>query len=91
MRPLRKESHSHFPYLLTVSLNTDIDNPPTVPTLHVLYIREQSEVPPSLTSPPEGEQLRLARGELLRWIADEALGGDQEAAEWVLFTIIARA
>ena len=30
------------------------------------------------------------RRELIKWIADEALGGDLQAAEWVLFSCIAR-
>ncbi|KAI9443235.1 mini-chromosome maintenance replisome factor-domain-containing protein [Lactarius indigo] len=30
------------------------------------------------------------REELLSWIADEALGGDRDAAEWVLLTCVAR-
>ncbi len=30
------------------------------------------------------------REELLDWIADEALGGDRDAAEWVLLACVAR-
>lgn len=39
-----------------------------------------------------GESSRMARvrEELLAWIANEALGGDREVAEWVLLACIAR-
>ena len=30
------------------------------------------------------------REELISWIAEEALGGDQQAAEWVLLSCISR-
>ena len=30
------------------------------------------------------------RAQLIQWIAEEALGGDHDAAEWVLLACIAR-
>ncbi|KAI0798102.1 mini-chromosome maintenance replisome factor-domain-containing protein [Abortiporus biennis] len=62
-----------------------------VPTLHVLFTTKRcTEVsrpfPVSGTS-YTSETVRLS---LLRWLAQEALSGDLDAAEWVLLTAIAR-
>jgi Mini-chromosome maintenance replisome factor len=58
-----------------------------VPTLHVLFTREHRL--DILTAPKDAVQPHV-REELLTWIADEALGGDRDAAEWVLLTCVAR-
>lgn len=63
-----------------------------VPTLHVIFIRP---LPPTVvlrTYPygPSQNTVDGVRNELIAWIADEALAGDREAAEWVLLTSIAR-
>jgi hypothetical protein len=58
-----------------------------VPTLHVLFIREHRL--DILTTPKDPIQQHV-REELLDWIADEALGGDRDAAEWVLLACVAR-
>lgn len=42
---------------------------------------------PTLSIVPTIKQLR---SELLQWIADEALGGDLIAAEWILLTALAK-
>jgi hypothetical protein len=58
-----------------------------VPTLHVLFVREHRldifEAPKS----PIGQHIRE---ELLEWIANEVLGGDRDAAEWILLACVAR-
>lgn len=74
------------------SLSTEHEDPPLVPTLHVLYIRTEVEAPP-LPILEHGEkhsaqQINEGRKGLLRWLAQQALGGDQEAAEWVLLSIV---
>ena len=60
-----------------------------VPTLHVLFTRPQKldvlPTPGIHTTATEALQK-----ELVSWIAEEALGGDQDAAEWVLLASIAR-
>ncbi|THH20559.1 hypothetical protein EW146_g833 [Bondarzewia mesenterica] len=75
--------------LTNESLHTESDISLDVPTLHVLFTRPYDfHVLPSLGScafSPEEVQK-----ELVSWIAEEALGGDLDAAEWVLLTIIAR-
>lgn len=58
-----------------------------VPTLHVLFSRN---IPASIAkrnypSSSIHEQEKV-RNELITWIADEALAGDKEAAEWVLLS-----
>ncbi|VDB87185.1 unnamed protein product [Peniophora sp. CBMAI 1063] len=58
-----------------------------VPTLHVLFMRPHIHETPYQTAPSFDAMLR---DELIAWIAEEALGGDREAAEWVLLTSIAR-
>jgi hypothetical protein len=58
-----------------------------VPTLHVLFIREHRlDIFVALPDPFRPQ----IREELLSWIAEEALGGDRDAAEWVLLTCVAR-
>jgi hypothetical protein len=58
-----------------------------VPTLHVLFVRDD---PPNILGAPKDPIELNVREELLDWIADEALGGDRDAAEWVLLACVAR-
>jgi hypothetical protein len=58
-----------------------------VPTLHVLFVREHRL---DILEAPKGPIQQQVREELLDWIADEALGGDRDAAEWVLLACVAR-
>ncbi|KAI0304404.1 hypothetical protein B0F90DRAFT_1809233 [Multifurca ochricompacta] len=58
-----------------------------VPTLHVLFVREHRL---DILKAPSDPVWAHVREELLGWIADEALGGDLDAAEWVLLTCVAR-
>lgn len=66
---------------------TDSDEPIIVPTLHVLFVRDDSLDILGAPKDPIGQDIRQ---ELLDWIADEALGGDRDAAEWVLLACVAR-
>lgn len=59
-----------------------------VPTLHVLFNRV---VPTAITT--HAYPLANAediRNELLDWIAEESLGGDRQAAEWLLLGLIGK-
>jgi hypothetical protein len=58
-----------------------------VPTLHVLFVREDRL---NILEAPKNSIQQPVREELLDWIANEALGGDRDAAEWVLLTCVAR-
>ncbi|KAH9857792.1 putative alanine racemase-domain-containing protein [Lenzites betulinus] len=68
--------------------------PSDAPTLHVLF--SQVHKPPVLArseaepSPHIAADNAQVRDDLISWIADEALGGDQAAAEWALLSCIAR-
>lgn len=60
-----------------------------MPTLHVLFSRPlESALFPAIYSARAA--VAETREELISWIADEALGGDRDAAEWVLLISIAR-
>ncbi|KAL6309164.1 mini-chromosome maintenance replisome factor-domain-containing protein [Sparassis latifolia] len=77
-----------------------------VPTLHVLFSRPHSQPLlsrpyPYLNTPEstadtarsetaENTNPTRIRTALVKWIADEALGGDAQAAEWVLLSCVAR-
>ena len=58
-----------------------------MPTLRVLFIREHRlDIFVALPDPFQPQ----IREDLLSWVAEEALGGDRDAAEWVLLTCVAR-
>ena len=50
---------------------------------HVVSVVDESPA-------PVAQDTTQVRTELIDWIAEEALGGDKEAAEWVLYSCIAR-
>jgi hypothetical protein len=56
-----------------------------VPSLHVLCHKVQST---GDTSPTE--ELATVRDDLIKWIADEALGGDEVAAQWLVLELSAK-
>lgn len=58
-----------------------------VPTLHVLF---SAPHPLGAYTPAAPEPDAQVRAELVAWIADAALAGDRDAAEWVLLTAVAR-
>ena len=58
-----------------------------VPTLHVLFVREDRL---NILEAPKDSIEQSVREELLDWITSEALGGDRDAAEWILLTCVAR-
>ncbi|KAI0085418.1 mini-chromosome maintenance replisome factor-domain-containing protein [Irpex rosettiformis] len=75
-------------------LHSDGDHELDVPTLHVFFARHHphsaiTRAYPFVTRSEESTAIKT-RERLIKWIADQSLGGDVEAAEWVLLTIIAR-
>lgn len=62
-----------------------------VPTLHVQSTRPTPSTIILRTFPASlAPDVRTVRNQLVDWIAEEALGGDKDAAEWVLLSAIAR-
>jgi len=68
--------------------NAELEDSPDVPTIHVLFSK-----PLPLTVIPRTYSVSGAsttRKEIVTWIANEALGGDEFTAEWVLLSVIGR-
>lgn len=79
---------------------------PTVPTLHALFVRKVPKTllpfqyPISLPQPEKAntadgvpsykDDVESLRNELIDWVAEQALCGDREAAEWVLMVAVSR-
>jgi len=62
-----------------------------VSTLHVLSIPETPSLIISRTFPASfTPDTRTVRKKLIDWIAQEALAGDSDAAEWVLLSAISK-
>ncbi|TFY70334.1 hypothetical protein EVG20_g2670 [Dentipellis fragilis] len=61
-----------------------------VPTVHVVFSRPHIHGHTRLLSPCITEDPSHVRDELISWIADEALGGDMDTAEWILLACISR-
>jgi hypothetical protein len=60
-----------------------------VPTLHTLFFEPiKSTLIPRVY--PDTSCTATLRDELIAWIAEEGLGGDRLAAEWLLLCSIAR-
>lgn len=77
----------------SVYSEVDCGTPFEVPTLHVLFSRpvEPALIPnPAIHHTVGKAAITETREELISWIADEALGGDRDAAEWILLITIAR-
>ncbi|TRM59431.1 hypothetical protein BD626DRAFT_462490 [Schizophyllum amplum] len=88
--------HDFIGILTSESLQVaDMDpaaTPPLVPTLHVLF---SQPLPPTIIPrvfpyAPSSSSVQDLRSELVSWLADEALGGDRFAAEWVLLCAMAK-
>lgn len=66
----------------------EAESPVEVPTLHVLFTKPHERL---LKRPyPSTTSSDSVREELINWIASQALGGDVNAAEWVLLSSIAK-
>ncbi|KAG9318342.1 putative alanine racemase-domain-containing protein [Chiua virens] len=65
-------------------LSTEDDSSSEVPVLHVLCHQAASEIP---TTTSANSSLRT---ELIDWISKEALGGDNDAAEWLLLQLTSK-
>lgn len=61
-----------------------------MPTLHVLFIQPHDQALLERPYPKVDTRTSELRDELIDWIAEQALGYDRDAAEWVLLTSIAR-
>lgn len=62
-----------------------------IPTLHVLFTVDALDTDPYNFSSLRDTLFEAnIRANLLQWIADEALGGDTEAATWVLLTALTK-
>lgn len=69
-------------------MDVEAESPPEVPTLHVLFTRPHEGS--LLVRPYPSAQAATVRDELIQWVASETLGGDVDAAEWILLSSIAR-
>ena len=76
-------------------LTTEFGDQIEVPALHVLFSSSEQDnttvQTDGLSSTPRLDDVPQIRELLIDWIAEEALCGDREAAEWVLLASIARA
>ena len=79
--PLHRTQIDDFS-LLSTELRTT-----SAPVLHVLFHRPITDGINQMPY-PHGLYSDSLRSELIEWIANEGLGGDLEAAEWVLFACI---
>lgn len=58
--------------------------------MHVLFSRPQEPSIHGGVSEADSNSIAALREDLISWIADESLGGDRDAAEWVLLASIAK-
>lgn len=59
------------------------DSSPEVPVLHVLCYQVDPAATPTNVDPS-------VRTDLIDWMSNEALGGDKDAAEWLLLQLAAK-
>ncbi|KAI0747846.1 mini-chromosome maintenance replisome factor-domain-containing protein [Daedaleopsis nitida] len=64
--------------------------PRTFPRIARRASSNHTEIPSGDLETPIVHDNAQLRSELIDWIAEEALGGDRQAAEWVLFSCISR-
>ena len=78
-------------HMVRCALDNENGTSQDVPTLHVLFTKPHASnnLLRQFPSPPGASDTDI-RKELVYWIADEGLGGDRHAAEWVLLSCIAR-
>ncbi|THH10835.1 hypothetical protein EW145_g1055 [Phellinidium pouzarii] len=70
-------------------VHSDFTSGVLVPTLHILFHRR---LPKTIISSPLFSRItdiHTARDTFIAWLSREALGGDRDAAEWVLLSCIA--
>ena len=64
-----------------------------IPTLHVLFGVDVSDIPQSagiLSKPAQIGPSSAIKDGLVTWLAEEALAGDEEVAQWVLLMIVSQ-
>ena len=74
-------------------MTVESDEQLVVPTLHTLYISPSTHTIITRSYPSNVDpksSTASVRQELIQWLAEEALGGDAEAAEWTLLSCLSR-
>lgn len=64
-----------------------------IQTLHVLFAVDESIIPQSagiLSNPAQLDPSNTTKDSLVTWLAEEALAGDKDVAQWVLLMTISR-
>lgn len=64
-----------------------------IPTLHVLFAVHVSDIPQSaglLSKPAQISPSSAIKDALVTWLAEEALAGDEEVAQWVLLMAVSQ-
>lgn len=64
-----------------------------IPTLHVLFTVDGSDIPQSagiLSKPAQIDPSSAIKDALVTWLAEEALAGDEEVAKWVLLMTVSQ-
>lgn len=62
-------------------------------TLHVLFAVDESTIPQSagiLLKPAQADPTNSIKDVLVTWLAEEALAGDEDVAQWVLLMVISQ-
>jgi len=62
-----------------------------IPTLHVLFTVDGSDIPQLagiLSKPVQVDPSSAIKNALVTWLAEEALAGDKEVAQWVLLMTV---
>ena len=72
------------PDMLFPSLSVEDESSPEVPVLHVICYQVDSPSPPPTSVDPG------VRKDIIDWISNEALGGDNGAAEWLLLQLASK-
>ncbi len=72
------------------SLDPAEEDSTVVPTLHVLFVRTHERSLLTREYPHSSHSIPSLREELIDWISEESLGGDRDAAEWILLSCIAK-
>ncbi|KAL5490150.1 hypothetical protein ACEPAI_4983 [Sanghuangporus weigelae] len=82
-------SHEFVGVLTSECPHSELGTDELVPTLHVLFHRALPKtMVPVRTYGTEGQIASIVRDDLINWTASEALGGDHDAAEWILLSCL---
>ncbi|KAL5533277.1 hypothetical protein ACEPAF_5053 [Sanghuangporus sanghuang] len=82
-------SHEFVGVLTSECPHSEFGTDESVPTLHVVFHRALPKtMVPVRTNVTEGQIASIVRDDLISWAASEALGGDRDAAEWILLSCL---